>query len=159
MQRAYITNLPFHFFVFGNVIFYKLNMLIIFNWMLAFSSTTSVFNVKGTNAMAGNRTRVNCLEGSYAHHYTTIATHYCETCPDLELPLQKHSLTRMSRKGEEREGRGGKSGRERRESAVLSCPEQLAQRPRADHHSHGQPKTALGWTHHQETKTTSSILT
>ena len=23
--------------------------------------------------MAGNRTRVNCLEGSYAHHYTTIA--------------------------------------------------------------------------------------
>ena len=25
-------------------------------------------------AMAGNRTRVNCLEGSYAHHYTTIAT-------------------------------------------------------------------------------------
>ena len=26
-----------------------------------------------TVAMAGNRTRVNCLEGSYAHHYTTIA--------------------------------------------------------------------------------------
>ena len=25
--------------------------------------------------MAGNRTRVNCLEGSYAHHYTTIAWH------------------------------------------------------------------------------------
>ena len=24
--------------------------------------------------MAGNRTQVNCLEGSYAHHYTTIAT-------------------------------------------------------------------------------------
>ena len=24
--------------------------------------------------MAGNRTRVNCLEGSYAHHYTTIAS-------------------------------------------------------------------------------------
>ena len=24
--------------------------------------------------MAGNRTRVNCLEGSYAHHYTTNAT-------------------------------------------------------------------------------------
>ena len=23
--------------------------------------------------MAGNRTRVNCLEGSYAHQYTTIA--------------------------------------------------------------------------------------
>ena len=23
--------------------------------------------------MAGNRTRVNCLEGSYAHHYTTNA--------------------------------------------------------------------------------------
>ena len=26
------------------------------------------------SAMAGNRTRVNCLEGSYAHHYTTIAS-------------------------------------------------------------------------------------
>ena len=25
-------------------------------------------------AMAGNRTRINCLEGSYADHYTTIAT-------------------------------------------------------------------------------------
>ena len=24
-------------------------------------------------ALAGNRTRVNCLEGSYAHHYTTNA--------------------------------------------------------------------------------------
>ena len=26
--------------------------------------------------MAGNRTRVNCLEGNYANHYTTIAS--CE---------------------------------------------------------------------------------
>ena len=26
--------------------------------------------------MAGNRTRINCLEGSYADHYTTIAS--CE---------------------------------------------------------------------------------
>ena len=25
-------------------------------------------------ALAGNRTRVNCLEGSYAHHYTTNAS-------------------------------------------------------------------------------------
>ncbi len=24
--------------------------------------------------MAGNRTRINCLEGSYADHYTTIAS-------------------------------------------------------------------------------------
>ena len=24
-------------------------------------------------AMAGNRTRINCLEGNYADHYTTIA--------------------------------------------------------------------------------------
>ena len=28
------------------------------------------------NASAGNRTRVNCLEGSYAHHYTNIALLY-----------------------------------------------------------------------------------
>ena len=26
-----------------------------------------------THASAGNQTRVNCLEGSYAHHYTTDA--------------------------------------------------------------------------------------
>ena len=25
--------------------------------------------------MAGNRTRINCLEGSYADHYTTIASY------------------------------------------------------------------------------------
>ena len=25
-------------------------------------------------AMSGNRTRVNCLEGSYANHYTNIAS-------------------------------------------------------------------------------------
>lgn len=28
-------------------------------------------------ALAGNRTRVNCLEGSYAHHYTTNARLCC----------------------------------------------------------------------------------
>ena len=36
--------------------------------------------------MAGNRTRVNCLEGSYAHHYTTIAwmTQFSDkSCTDL----------------------------------------------------------------------------
>ena len=32
-------------------------------------------------ALAGNRTRVNCLEGSYAHHYTTNATQH-ERPPD-----------------------------------------------------------------------------
>jgi hypothetical protein len=30
--------------------------------------------VKKVFAMAGNRTRVNCLEGNYANHYTTIAS-------------------------------------------------------------------------------------
>ena len=25
------------------------------------------------NATAGNRTRINCLEGNYANHYTTVA--------------------------------------------------------------------------------------
>ena len=29
-------------------------------------------------ALAGNRTRVNCLEGSYAHHYTTNAGTLCK---------------------------------------------------------------------------------
>ena len=27
------------------------------------------------NALAGNRTRVNCLEGNYANQYTTNALH------------------------------------------------------------------------------------
>lgn len=27
--------------------------------------------------MAGNRTRINCLEGNYAYHYTTIAPWDC----------------------------------------------------------------------------------
>ena len=31
-------------------------------------------NFFGKNASAGNRTRVNCLEGSYANHYTTDAS-------------------------------------------------------------------------------------
>ena len=30
------------------------------------------------NASAGNRTRVNCLEGSFAHHYTTNTLQYTE---------------------------------------------------------------------------------
>ena len=44
--------------------------------------------------MAGNRTRVNCLEGSYAHHYTTDAwwaiindnfSYNTGRCSDIEL--------------------------------------------------------------------------
>ena len=40
--------------------------------------------------MAGNRTRVNCLEGNYANHYTTIANtrgasnvFFCKTTIDF----------------------------------------------------------------------------
>ena len=36
----------------------------------------SCINNKLKSAMAGNRTRINCLEGNYAHHYTTIARWY-----------------------------------------------------------------------------------
>ena len=35
-------------------------------------------------ALAGNRTRVNCLEGSYAHHYTTNAGTLC-ICANLYI--------------------------------------------------------------------------
>ena len=38
----------------------------------AFVAASSLKKKKST-AMAGNRTQVNCLEGSYARHYTTIA--------------------------------------------------------------------------------------
>ena len=36
-------------------------------------STAFPVRHKKITASAGNRTRVNCLEGSYAHHYTTDA--------------------------------------------------------------------------------------
>ena len=36
--------------------------------------------VRGQNsATAGNRTRINCLEGNYANHYTTVATYPSRT--------------------------------------------------------------------------------
>ena len=38
-----------------------------------FDSVNESVGLKIT-AMAENRTQVNCLEGSYAYHYTTIAT-------------------------------------------------------------------------------------
>ena len=38
----------------------------------AYFLTNKARNRKKLTAMAGNRTQVNCLEGSYAHHYTTI---------------------------------------------------------------------------------------
>ena len=40
--------------------------------LIAHHYTTSDMILKRP-ALAGNRTRVNCLEGSYAHHYTTNA--------------------------------------------------------------------------------------
>ena len=36
-------------------------------------------------AMAGNRTRINCLEGNYADHYTTIAVKALTTAPPCSL--------------------------------------------------------------------------
>ena len=38
----------------------------IFRWLLLVSVCQNI-------ASAGNRTRINCLEGSYADHYTTDA--------------------------------------------------------------------------------------
>ena len=66
------------------------------------SAATHEFNGVGQkHASAGNRTRINCLEGSYADHYTTdasyrgllnfggvpwlLSSHYLELCN----PLQK----------------------------------------------------------------------
>ena len=45
-------------------------------------------------ASAGNRTRVNCLEGSYAHHYTTDA---CEG-PVVSLGLAKNFLANTDKR-------------------------------------------------------------
>ena len=43
-------------------------------------------------ALAGNRTRVNCLEGSYAHHYTTNAQVLCTPREKLRRVLRKRLL-------------------------------------------------------------------
>ena len=43
-------------------------------------------------ALAGNRTRVNCLEGSYAHHYTTNAQVLCTPREKLRKVLRKRLL-------------------------------------------------------------------
>ena len=52
-------------------------------------------------ASAGNRTRVNCLEGSYAHHYTTDA-HMCarrnrkeKTAHWVDSGQKVHAVTRI----------------------------------------------------------------
>ena len=42
--------------------------------------------------LAGNRTRVNCLEGSYAHHYTTNAQVLCTPREKLRKVLRKRLL-------------------------------------------------------------------
>ena len=42
----------------------------------------------GKTALAGNRTRVNCLEGSYAFHYTTNATFKLKYLEIIETKLK-----------------------------------------------------------------------
>ena len=44
---------------------------------LCYSGSSTLLSVSNTGnaALAGDRTWVNCLEGSYAHHYTTNSAH------------------------------------------------------------------------------------
>ena len=54
------------------------------------------------NASAGNRTRVNCLEGSYAHHYTTDAFFTILLCtpkwkPQIHICLVTSTLKEKQR--------------------------------------------------------------
>ena len=62
--------------------------------------------------MAGNRTQVNCLEGSYAYHYTTIATNPLEFGSQNGINVGKNiretKLNRMKR-GEEKNRRFAQS--------------------------------------------------
>ena len=46
-------------------------------------------NFFGKNASAGNRTRVNCLEGSYANHYTTDAS------VNVELEITNSEMSKI----------------------------------------------------------------
>ena len=54
--------------------------------------------------MAGNRTRVNCLEGSYAHHYTTDA---CTWCKPMEDRVDNIDLDQRWRRGVKEVKEGG----------------------------------------------------
>ena len=54
------------------------------------------------NASAGNRTRVNCFEGSYAHHYTTDACFTILLCtpkwkPQIHICLVTSTLKEKQR--------------------------------------------------------------
>ena len=51
-----------------------------------------VLKPKTRIASAGNRTRVNCLEGSYAHHYTTNAQVLCTPRGKWRKVLRKRLL-------------------------------------------------------------------
>lgn len=53
---------------------------------------------RGHAALAGNRTRVNCLEGSYAHHYTTNAAPPGRRPHDAATPLTPDSAQRSLRR-------------------------------------------------------------
>ena len=67
--------------------------------------------------MAGNRTRVNCLEGSYAHHYTTIALDHEDFTAKSAL-----YISMRIQQGEEEEQRrgGGRYTKQRREECSLT---------------------------------------
>ena len=71
--------------------------------------------------MAGNRTQVNCLEGSYAYHYTTIATNPLEFGSQNGINVGKNiretKLNRMKR-GEEKNRRFA-------QSSVIHCSKKL----------------------------------
>ena len=62
--------------------------------------------------MAGNRTQVNCLEGSYAYHYTTIATNPLEIGSQNGINVGKNireTKFEQNEKGEEKNRRFAQS--------------------------------------------------
>ncbi len=56
------------------------------------SSASTSARAKG-NALAGNRTLLNCLEGSYARHYTTNACGECRLVWSVRMLEAHESLT------------------------------------------------------------------
>ena len=70
-----------------------------------YKPSNSSLSLRGKEtAMAGNRTRVNCLEGSYAYHYTTIA------CEKEEIPLHTQQFIQEFSNGRGRGKKGGGGG-------------------------------------------------
>ena len=98
---------------------------------------------KDTAATAGNRTRINCLEGNYANHYTTVASQTAPYCHNASHPLPSTAGWRQPfspRTGWRSAHRGVHVSNP--ESSELPRPGRLQEPPES---VHSPPARAIPW--------------